>query len=452
LVEQGLTRSAQFIMYSIEIEHRGLRKHRTIRGRERAIVERKAALQAIAWDEEWEQKRTREARRKEQLNRSQEAVLMTEEAQRTLANLGSLLASTLSVDDAIDWQSLKRKDSFTLEPPRKPDRRHFAPSLGFLDRVLSSRKRRKIRESEERYRDALASWDQEQRTWTEQKLQFDHEIQSINASIDEQMARYQRGDPEAIAEYCDLVLSRSMYPDFMPQEAKVDYDPDTATLVVEYILPSPDDIPSLKEVRYVVSRGEFKETHLKDRERKELFDSVVYQIALRTVHEVFEADIIEAIDAVVFNGWVLYVDGRDGQDKKACIASLHATEKEFGRINLSAVNPRECFRSLKGVAAASLASLAPVAPVLQLNKDDRRFIQGKAVADTLDEGVNIAAMGWEEFEHLVRELFESEFSAGGGEVKVTQSSRDWGVDAVAFDPDPIRGGKIVIQAKRYTNP
>lgn len=24
-----------------------------------------------------------------------------------------------------------------------------------------------------------------------------------------------------------------------------------------------------------------------------------------------------------------------------------------------------------------------------------------------------------------------------------------GVDAVAFDPDPIRGGKIVIQAKRY---
>ena len=26
-----------------------------------------------------------------------------------------------------------------------------------------------------------------------------------------------------------------------------------------------------------------------------------------------------------------------------------------------------------------------------------------------------------------------------------------GVDAIAFDPDPIRGGKIVIQAKRYTN-
>lgn len=58
---------------------------------------------------------------------------------------------------------------------------------------------------------------------------------------------------------------------------------------------------------------------------------------------------------------------------------------------------------------------------------------------------------WGDFEHLIREVFEKEFSVNGGEVKVTQASRDGGVDAVAFDPDPIRGGKTVIQAKRYTN-
>ncbi len=59
-------------------------------------------------------------------------------------------------------------------------------------------------------------------------------------------------------------------------------------------------------------------------------------------------------------------------------------------------------------------------------------------------------MPWEDFEHLIREIFAKEFSAGAGEVKITQASRDGGVDAIAFDPDPIRGGKIVIQAKRYT--
>ena len=48
-------------------------------------------------------------------------------------------------------------------------------------------------------------------------------------------------------------------------------------------------------------------------------------------------------------------------------------------------------------------------------------------------------------------MFSQVVSANGGEVKITLASRDGGVDAVAFDPDPIRGGKIVIQAKRYTN-
>jgi restriction system protein len=52
---------------------------------------------------------------------------------------------------------------------------------------------------------------------------------------------------------------------------------------------------------------------------------------------------------------------------------------------------------------------------------------------------------------LIRELFGREFSSPGSEVKVTRASRDAGVDAVIFDADPIRGGKIVVQAKRYTN-
>ena len=95
--------------------------------------------------------------------------------------------------------------------------------------------------------------------------------------------------------------------------------------------------------------------------------------------------------------------------------------------------------------------MTPVAPILMIDKEDSRFTASYDVAHELDEGYNLAAMDWEDFEHLVRELFQKEFSGSGGEVKVTQASRDGGIDAVAFDPDPIRGGKIVIQAKRYTN-
>jgi len=65
-----------------------------------------------------------------------------------------------------------------------------------------------------------------------------------------------------------------------------------------------------------------------------------------------------------------------------------------------------------------------------------------------DADTNLASMDWQDFEHLVRELFEKEF---GADVRITQASRDKGVDAVAHLPDPLQGGKYVIQAKRYTN-
>ena len=108
-------------------------------------------------------------------------------------------------------------------------------------------------------------------------------------------------------------------------------------------------------------------------------------------------------------------------------------------------------RTLRGVASTKLHSMAAVAPVLQLNKSDSRFIANVDVASTLEARVNLATISWQDFEYLIREIFEKELSPLGGEVRVTQASRDGGVDAIAFDPDPIWGGKIVIQAKRYTN-
>jgi restriction system protein len=95
--------------------------------------------------------------------------------------------------------------------------------------------------------------------------------------------------------------------------------------------------------------------------------------------------------------------------------------------------------------------LTPIAPIATINKEDRRFVSAYDAAGSIDEKDNLAAMDWQDFENLIREIFEKEFVSAGGEVKITQASRDGGVDAVAFDPDPIRGGKIVIQAKRYTN-
>jgi restriction system protein len=154
---------------------------------------------------------------------------------------------------------------------------------------------------------------------------------------------------------------------------------------------------------------------------------------------------------VVFNGYVTSIDLAIGREVTGCVFSIQANKEEFEEINLANIDPKACFKKLKGVGSSKLHSLTPVAPILNIDKDDKRFVSSYDVTCELDKGHNLAAMDWEDFEHLIREIFEKEFSAGGGEVKVTQASRDGGVDAIAFDPDPIRGGKIVIQAKRYTN-
>jgi len=67
-------------------------------------------------------------------------------------------------------------------------------------------------------------------------------------------------------------------------------------------------------------------------------------------------------------------------------------------------------------------------------------------------GSSNTLLDWQDFEHLIRELLAKEFGGKeGSEVRITRASRDRGVDAVIFDPDPLRGGKSVVQAKRYNN-
>jgi restriction system protein len=151
------------------------------------------------------------------------------------------------------------------------------------------------------------------------------------------------------------------------------------------------------------------------------------------------------------NGWVKSINKATGKMTNSCIVSIQVKKEEFIDIDLLNVDPKICFKNLKGLGSSKLIGITPIQPIIQVNRNDKRFVSSYDVTQTLDEGYNLAAMGWEDFEHLIRELFEKEFSTNGGEVKVTQASRDGGVDAIAYDPDPIRGGKIIIQAKRYTN-
>jgi restriction system protein len=157
-------------------------------------------------------------------------------------------------------------------------------------------------------------------------------------------------------------------------------------------------------------------------------------------------------DIVAINAMQNWFDPATGTPRRGIIASIQAAKSELCQLQIDQVEPTACFRHLKGIATPSVDRVSPVRAIFTLNTEDKRIIENRDVAVALQEQTNIAAMPWDDFEHLVRQLFEWEFGRNGVEVKVTRASRDRGVDAIMFDPDPLRGGKYVLQAKRYTRP
>lgn len=99
-----------------------------------------------------------------------------------------------------------------------------------------------------------------------------------------------------------------------------------------------------------------------------------------------------------------------------------------------------------GAATSPLPDEAvAVKPIVEFNMVDRRFVDGKDILSELDNRPNLMDINPFDFEKLIGNLFEKM----GLDTGQTQSSRDGGVDVVAFDTRPIFGGKVVIHAKRY---
>lgn len=474
-------------MWEIEVRHDGLNKYRHIRGSDKYIVEQKASVQQLAWDEIWEKKQVaeqkksdREAAIKNKEEKKELAITKTNEAQEEIKQLETILLHTIEVDDAIDWDSLLDTSEYPESEPSKPmfapspsepnrSDTKYQPDISFINKLFSKSRIRKEDEAEEKFVADYKDWENKKseiehknkkmesnyvvsvKDWEINKRKYEEKQKERNERTIEKKNQYLNEESGAISDYCEMVLSYSEYPDFFPQEWDLDYQVDNKILIVDYSLPDLESLPTTKTVKYIISRDEFTETNLSNAALNKLYDGLLYQIALRTVHELYEADVVNALDAVVFNGWVDSVDKATGHNANSCIMSLQASKDEFFAINLSKVDPKASFKQLKGVGSSKLHVLSPIAPIIAIDKEDRRFVSAYDVVDGVNESDNLAAMDWQDFENLIRELFEKEFVSSGGEVKITQASRDGGVDAVAFDPDPIRGGKIVIQAKRYTN-
>jgi restriction system protein len=401
-------------------------------------------------------------------DRIAETADLNSELTDTMEALSGILVHTLSVDDTISFDSLRRKDAFApfdipanLRPEAAPEKAKVAtPSI--LAKLIPGASRRHhsaLAKADKAHEQALAQFHQSELLKQEQLAQqkADHDVrkakheaeqQSRNAEVDDFQAMYMAKEIDAVIAYNEMVLARSEYPEEgFPQKYKVAYNKEASELVVEYDLPELGVVPSVAEYRYVKTKDEIESKPRKAAEIKQVYQDVVASIALRTIHEVMEADQADAAKLVTFTGVVDTTDPATGHPIRVPVISVRAPKTDFIAIRLDKVDKAACLKNLGAKVSARPDELQAVKPIVEFDMVDRRFIEQGDALSSLESRPNLMDMTPSEFEVLVANLF----GKMGLESKLTRASRDGGVDAVAFDTRPVLGGKVVIQAKRYKN-
>jgi restriction system protein len=117
-----------------------------------------------------------------------------------------------------------------------------------------------------------------------------------------------------------MVLDRSPYPEGFPAERHAGYVPESSLLAVEWSLPTFDIIPEHKTFRHVKTRKVVEPTARPVADAQHLYNSVIAQIAVRTVREAFMVTPDDMVSTVVFNGHVVTVDPATGRTIRPALA------------------------------------------------------------------------------------------------------------------------------------
>lgn len=400
-------------------------------------------------------------------SRAAEADASTNEVRGSIDKLERLLNDALQTDSFLDFERMKEP----LETPKfEPGRlampetaplavRYMPPPLSFLQSLVPGAARRHLELTEQGQQRYSAAMEEHERRESERlaqlegaKRQHETQIEELKAKVDLQhrevdglRERFDHGERDAISAYFDGVLGLSEYPEGFPLRWRLAFVPESKQLVIEYQLPTSDVVPEASSYKHIKSKDEIVATARPASQQRSIYASVVAQVALRTLHEVFKADRTGNVETVIFNDHVQTIDRATGQSINPCLVTVRATRELFQHLDLARVEPIACLQGLHASVSKSPAELVPVRPVLEFDMVDPRFIEKADVLSTLDQRPNLMDLTPGEFEALITNLFEKM----GLETRLTQPSRDGGVDCVAYDPRPIFGGKVVIQAKRY---
>ena len=283
-------RGDRILRYYIDVRHKKLNLHKEVSAPEIFILQSKLDALMASWEDKYDLYQKRQSL----LSGQSAADELTTEASLALQSLGGILTRTLSIDDRVDWETLKDRSSYAYPidfPERKPSKItpdppvYVIPKVGFFD-VLLGKKASIIAESEKKYATAMQEWrdaealrtniwendvaewkNRSNAFWDKHKAQekaFKEEQAASHAEVDRLAAAVADGEEEAVIEHASLVLERSDYDGLFEKSYLLQYDRPRKLLKLAYDLPSIDTLPMIKAVKFVkatVNRAGFAGGH-----------------------------------------------------------------------------------------------------------------------------------------------------------------------------------------------
>jgi len=324
----------------------------------------------------------------------------------TLAEIDGLLAATLVIDDFVDLEALKvtavEHPGFdpghlaTPTPPLSelvyPPEPVFVapPAPSGMSAVFGGKKKHQaaLVEARAKHEEALEGWNEQntrryndyvarQEEWKQAEARRMEKLAQAEASYREE-CRQREADakarneelsrlvndlafdvPAAIEEYVGIVLSNSVYPDAFPVSHDHEFDLASRELTLLVTVPEPSTVPSVKEYRYVRTKDEITSAALPLRAQKERYASAVWQVAVRTLHEVFEADRAGKIHSLALTVAVERTAPATGLLERAPLVEVAADRETFAKFDLANVVPEATLEHLGAAMSKSPFDLAP---------------------------------------------------------------------------------------------
>lgn len=336
-----------------------------------------------------------------------EAESRNSELSRAYLAIDSLLAATLEVDDYVDLTKLRAVaehppfDRTDLEVPipaptpiPDPPEPVFAPPLppkGLLGLLGKKKHEMAVAEATAAYQQAIAQWQSglaqtelarqaaaSQHAEMEAKrvaaLQVERDRYAAecsarevsaaerNEALDTLNANLGYGTVDAIEEYISIVFSNSAYPANFPVEHDFEFDAATAELHLRVLVPGPDKVPTMGTYKYTKSSDEITSTSLSQKACKERYTGAVLQVALRSMHEVFEADRRGLIKTISLEVGTETIDPATGREGYVPFVAVGAERDSFLELNLSSIVPAATLNHLGAVVSKSPYDLVAASP------------------------------------------------------------------------------------------